>query len=210
MLVPSKIKKKIITKSFQNPSKICPKPFQNPLKAVPDLSHNPPRTLLQNCHAKKIEFSRFFSIFGGSRPSQNRAQITKNRKKVLKSPSQKNACFLIQSFLEFSRFSPPKMKPKSRFFHYIFENVDVVKIVLPSKRNCCFSGSEPQKNDHKSVPKRARKKDRKNTSQKSILGSKTFPKFIEISPKSIVKRSLFRDAMELVRKSPQVTGRHGL
>ena len=60
------------------------------------------------------------------------------------------------------------------------------------------------------MPKRARKKDRKNTSQKSILasilGSKTFPKSIEISPKSDVKRSLFRDAMEIARKSSEVNG----
>merc|ERR1712078_874890 len=197
---------KISPKSIPNLSKTFPKSSQSRPRPLPEPSQNPSSKL----PCKKIEFLRFFSIFGRSRASQNRAKITKNRKKVLKNPSQKNACFLIQSFLEFSRFSPPKMKPKSVFFHYIFENVDVVKIVLPSKRNCCFSGSEPQKNDHKSVPKRARKKDRKNTSQKSILASildsKTLPKSIKIPPKSDVKRSLFRDAMQTARKSSQGNG----
>ena len=102
------------------------------------------------------------------------------------------------------------MEPKSMFFHYFFENVDLVKIVLPSRRNCYFSGSEPQKNDQKSMPKRARKKDRKNTSQKSILasilGSKTLPKSIKIPLKSDVKRSSFRDAMQTARKSSQLNG----
>ena len=101
------------------------------------------------------------------------------------------------------------MEPKSMFFRYFFENVDLVKIVLPSRRNCYFSGSEPQKNDQKSMPKRARKKDRKNTSQKSILasilGSKTLPKSIEIPPESDVERSWFRDAMETTRDSSEVT-----
>ena len=100
------------------------------------------------------------------------------------------------------------------FFHYFFENVDLVKIVLPSRRNCYFSGSEPQKNDQKSMPKRARKKDRKNTSQKSILasilGSKTLPKSIKIPPKSDVGRSLCRDAMEIARKSSEINGNHRL
>ena len=199
-----------MTKSFQNLSKTLPKSTPNRPRPLPGPSQNPPSKLPR----KKIEFSRLFSIFGGSRPSQNRAKITKNRQKALKNPSQKNRCFLIQFFLEFSWFGPPKMEPKSTFFHYFFENVDLVKIVLPSRRNCYFSGSEPQKNDQKSMPKRARKKDRKNTSQKSILasilGSKTFPKSIKISPKSIVKRSLFRDAMEIAWKSSQVNGRRRL
>ena len=64
------------------------------------------------------------------------------------------------------------------------------------------------------MPRRARKKDRKNTSQKSILasilGSKTFPKSIKILPKSDVERSLFRDAMQPANKSSEVNGSHGL
>ena len=106
------------------------------------------------------------------------------------------------------------MEPKCKFFRYFFENVDLIKIVLPSKRNCYFSGSEPQKNDQISMPKRARKKHRKNTSQNSslarILGSKILPKSMKIHPKSDVKQSLFRDAMEIARKSSEVNGNHGL
>ena len=191
-----------MTKSFQNLSKILAKPSQNSPRTLPEPSF---KTATQ-----KNRIFAIFSIFGGSRASQNRAKIPKNHKKALKNPSQKNTCFLTQSFIEFSWFGPPKMESKSMFFHYFFENVDLVKTVLPSRRNCCFSGSEPQKNDQKSMPKRARKKDRKNTSQKSILasilGSKTFPKSIEISPKSDVKRSLFRDAMEIARKSSEGNG----
>ena len=35
---------------------------------------------------------------------------------------------------------------KSDFLHSFFENVDFTKIVLPSKRNCYFSGFKPPKN----------------------------------------------------------------
>ena len=50
--------------------------------------------------------------------------------------------------------------------------------------------------------------------QKSIFHSKlaspNFPKSLKMSPKSDVKRSLFRDAMGISRKSSQTNGRHSL
>ena len=81
----------------------------------------------------------------------------------MKNRCQKNTWFSTLFFLDFSSFWPPKTKPKSSFFRYFFENVDFVKIVLPSKRNCYFSGSELPKNDPKSILERTRTKHRKNT-----------------------------------------------
>ena len=50
--------------------------------------------------------------------------------------------------------------------------------------------------------------------QKSIFPSKlaspNFPKSLKIGPKSDVKRSLFRDAMGLTRKSSEINGTHSL
>ena len=53
----------------------------------------------------------------------------------------------------------------------------------------------------------------KNT-QKSIFPSKlaspNFPKSLKMDPQSDVKRSLFSDAMDLTRTSPETNGRHNL
>ena len=66
-------------------------------------------------------------------------------------------------------------EPKSTFFSYFFENADFVKIVLPSRRELNFQGSEPLKNVPKSMPKRTRKKHRKKTHKKSVLGQSWAP-----------------------------------
>ena len=61
--------------------------------------------------------------------------------------------------------------------------------------------------------KRIRKKHRKKTSQKSILVSQNLQKSLQnheksrkIAPQRDAERSLFRDAMELARKSSEVNG----
>ena len=46
------------------------------------------------------------------------------------------------------------MKPKSYIFCTFFENVDFAKIVLPSRRELDFWGSEPQKFERKLMQKR--------------------------------------------------------
>ena len=140
--------------SFQNLPKIHPKPSQNAPKILPKPSLNPPKTFpepFQNPpskrNARKIDFFRFFSIFGGPGASQNRVKIAKNRKKIAKIKIKKPHVFLLPFVVDFSLFWPPKSKPKSKFFRYFFENIDFIKIVLPSRRNCYFSRFELPKND---------------------------------------------------------------
>ena len=128
----------------------------------------------------------------------------------MKNRCQKNTWFSTQFFLDFSWFWLPKTTPKSMVFRYFFENVDFVKIVLPSRRNCYFSCFGRPKNDPKSMPKRIRKKQRKKPSQKSmlasILASQNRPRSRKIAPKRDVKRSLFRDAMQTARTLTEVNG----
>ena len=135
------------TKSSQNPSTTFPKRSPNPPKTLPKSSQNPSRTPLQNGTREKINFFGFCSIFGRPGASPNRPKIAKNSKKELKKSKLKKHMFLNSTFFEFSPFWPPKTKPKSKFFCYFFENVDFMKIVLPSRRNCYFSRFEPPKND---------------------------------------------------------------
>ena len=195
-----------MTKSFQNLSKILAKPSQNSSRTLPEPSF---KTATQ----KNRIFAIFFSFWRAQPLPKSTQNHQKSQKSAEKSKSKKHM-FLNTIFSRIFLVFASENEAKIDVFRYFFENVDLVKIVLPSRRNCYFSGSEPQKNDQKSMPKRARKKHRKNTSQKSILasilGSKTLPKSIEIPPKSDVKRSLFRDAMEITRKSPKTTGSHGL
>ena len=59
---------------------------------------------------------------------------------------------LLITNIEFSSKRSFKNPAKSRFFGYFFENVDFMKFVLSSRRNCYFSRCEPPKNDKKSMP----------------------------------------------------------
>ena len=99
-----------------------------------------------------------FSNFWSPRGLQNRAEIAKIRKKTHKIRYSKQTRFSTPLFLDFSMFWPPKMEPKSSFFSIFFENVDFVKIVLPSRREHDFWGSEPPKNNKNEILKHTRKK----------------------------------------------------
>ena len=111
-------------------------------------------------------------------------------------------------FIVFSPFWPPKIEPKSMIFSIILKNVDFVKIMVFLKENCYFLGFEPSKNDQKSMPTSHSKNSSKKTSQNSILGPfwppQNFRKTTKIAPRSDVKRSLFRDAMQPARKSAEI------
>ena len=139
------------TKSSQNPSKTFPKRSQNPPKTLPKSSQNPPRTLpeppFKTERENKSIFFYFFQFLEGPGPPKIEPKSLKIEKNTWKNRCQKTTCFLTQFFLDFSKFWPPKTKPKSKFFCYFFENVDFMKIVLPSRRNCYFSRFEPPKND---------------------------------------------------------------
>ena len=138
------------TKSFQNPSKTFPKRSQNPPKTLPKSSQNPPRTLpeppFKTERENKSIFFYFFQFLEGPGPPKIEPK-SRNIEKKLKKSKLKNHMFFNSIFFEFSPFWPPKTKPKSKFFCYFFENVDFMKIVLPSRRNCYFSRFEPPKND---------------------------------------------------------------
>ena len=129
----------------------------------------------------------------------------------MKNRCPKNTWFSTPFFLDFSWFWPPKATPKPRFFRYFFENVDFVKIVLPSRRNCYFSGFEPPKNHKKSMPKRTRKKHRKKTSQKSILAcvlaSQNLPKSTQHRKKTkkiASRKKLQKNSLATYRTAPQI------
>ena len=134
----------------QNLPKIHPKPSQNAPKILPKHSLNPPRTLPEPPFKTEREKNQFFLIFFTFWKAQGLPKSSQNReksKKKLKKSKLKNHMFFNSIFFEFSPFWPPKTKPKSRSFCYFFENVDFMKIVLPSRRNCYFSRFEPPKND---------------------------------------------------------------
>ena len=109
--------------------------------------------------------------------------------------------FFNSIFFEFSPFWPPKTKPKSRFFCYFFENVDFMKIVLPSRRNCYFSRCEPPKNDKKSMPTSTSKKTSKKTLQKSIFPSKLASPNLPKSTKNRKKLQKIAFEKKLVKNS---------
>ena len=71
--------------------------------------------------------------------------------------------------------------------------------MLPPRRRAYFQGSEPAKKDQKSMPKRAQKKHRKKTSQKSILPSvlaSQNPPKIDPTSKKIEKSRLRKQAQK--------------
>ena len=201
---------KSIQNSSQNPSKILPKSSQNRFGTLPEPFQNPPSKMNALKNRFFSIFFNFFQFFGGPGASQIIPKSRKIAKKTQKNRSKKNTCFSTPLFHDFSWFWPPKTKPKSSFFRYFFANADFVKIMVFPRENHYFSWFGLLKYDPKSMPKRARKKHRKKASQKSILATilapKILPKTSEILPKSDVKRSLFRDAMEMARKSSQGSG----
>ena len=141
---------KSFQKSSWNPSKILPKSTQILAKSTKIGPKSCPKSILDPKRVPKPSRTRFFrfvidflSLPGLPKSSQNHEKS----KKKLKKSKLKNHMFFNSIFFEFSPFWPPKTKPKSKFFCYFFENVDFMKIVLPSRRNCYFSRFEPPKND---------------------------------------------------------------
>ena len=167
----------------------------------------PQRTL------SKIDFFDFLSIFEAPGASQNWAKIAKIRKKTLKIRRWKKHAVQHYFFTIFLRFNLLKKLPNRAFFQYVLKT----SILRKSLRNtgCAHKnqGSDFQKTKKickKSKPKRVREKHRKKTSQKSILASilapQTLPKRLEKRPGTAARRSLFRDAMEIARRSSEAGG----
>ena len=63
------------------------------------------------------------------------------------------------------------MDPKSKILRTIIENADFAKIIVFTRRNCYFSGSEAQKNKQKSMQKRIAKEHQKKRLENRILAS---------------------------------------
>ena len=113
-------------------------------------------------------------------------------------------------FTIFRRFGLRKRSQNRVFFATFSQTPILWKSWFSLEENHYFSWFGLLKYDPKSMPKRARKKHRQKASQKSILATilapKILPKTSEILPKSDVKRSLFRDAMQPANKSCKVIG----
>ena len=69
----------------------------------------------------------------------------------------KNNMFLDTMFAWFVVVLTSENAPNSNFVWTFFENVNFVQIELSPRRRAHFQGSEPPKNDQKSMPKRTRK-----------------------------------------------------
>ena len=100
------------------------------------------------------------------------------------------------------------MKPKSSFFSIFFENVDFVKIVLPSRREHDFRGSEPPKNNKNKILKHTRKKGgkerRKNRFWLPFCLPKASPKpskYQKIDENRVKKKALKIRAMQITAQS---------
>ena len=108
--------------------------------------------------------------------------------------------------IDFSSLFPLKMEPTSHIFRTFIENVNFVKIVLPSRRELDFQGFGPPKIKKKRCKNDIWKNFEKNASKIEFWRPFGAPKSSEIAPKSDAERSLFRDAMQLVRGSAEING----
>ena len=146
--------------------KIHQKSFQNPPKTLSQSTFEKRR--VQNARQNPISghLGRFLVDFWRGLEPQDLLKWHQNREKTLKIRCQKKTWFRTRFFIDFSWLWPPKMQPKLINFLRFFENVDFVKIVLPSRRNCYFSGLDPPKIDQKSMLKSRSKKASRKTSQK--------------------------------------------
>ena len=156
-------------------------------------------------------------IFRRPRASLNRAQIVKKSPNSVNKSRFKKTCFSTQFVLEFSSIWLPKTSTKSSFFRYVFDNIDFAEISKQIQKTIVFidfSIFEPPKIHSKSIPKMRPKKTLKNTSEKSILASmlasQSLSKSSKIASQSDAERSLFRDAMQIASKSPEVNARRRL
>ena len=92
-----------------------------------------------------------------------------------------------------------------------FENVDFVKIVLPPRRRAYFQGSEPPKNDPKSMPTHSKKNSKKNIPKIDVGFHFGLPKPPKIDPtsKKIGKKRVPKNVLKKEScKSPQLAAPH--
>ena len=122
----------------------------------------------------------------------------------------KTSIIFNRFLIEFSSLFPLKMEPTSHIFRTFVENVNFVKIVLPSRRELDFQGFGPPKIKKKRCKNDIKKNIEKNCSEIEFLLLCWPLESFEIAAKSDAEPSLFRDAMEIASKSSQVNGSHRL
>ena len=96
------------------------------------------------------------------------------------------------------------------FFAPISKTPILQKSLFSYRKIAIFQLSSLQKSLKKSMRKQYQKKHRKNASKIEFWPPCWPPKSFEIPPKSDAERSLFRDAMQLASKSPEINRPHSL
>ena len=71
--------------------------------------------------------------------------------KITQNSMFQNNMFSNTIFVDFLWLRPPKMRSRSNIFWIFFENIDFVKIVLPSRRNANFSRFKHENNQQHHV-----------------------------------------------------------
>ena len=163
-----------------------------------------------------IDFLRFFVIFGGSCASQNRPQNAAIRTKAFENRCSKKKTFFNIICSCFFIVLASKNEANITIFSDMFRKRRFCKFTKTIEKAIVFldcSRSESPEIDEKSIPKRIRKNIAKND-PKIDFGVRVYcpkppkiaPKSRKIVPRSDAERSLFRDAMEIAKKSSKVTG----
>ena len=118
----------------------------------------------------------------------------------------KNNASLNRFLLEFSSLWPPKMEWKFNVFEIFIEKADLWKSLPFQWKIAIFLVLSLPKST-KFRCQNAFENDIEKKGSKIEFGHRFwFPKTTKIAPKSDVKRSLCRDAMELTRKSSEING----
>ena len=131
---------------------------------------------------------------------------TKIEQKKHKNRCKKISMFLPRFSIEFSLVWPPKWDPKSNFFLPLSNTPILQKSLFSLSKIAIFLVRSLQK----SIKIRYENAFRNNIENRGLKidfwGPVGLPKSSKIGPRSDVKRSLFRDAMEITRKSSEVNG----
>ena len=119
-----------------------------------------------------------------------------------------NNTFLHRFLLDVSSFWPPKMERKFIVFRIFIDKADFVKIIVFARKIAIFLVLSLPKST-KFRCQNAFENDIAKKGSKIGFGHRFWgPKTTKIAPKSDAERSLFRDAMQLARKSSQINGYH--
>ena len=114
-----------------------------------------------------------------------------------------NNAFLSSNFERIFFVLASENDGKIEKFEYFYRKHRFCKIIAFPRENHYFSWLGASKN----LPKLDAQTQWKKNSKTEFGKPFGLPKSLKTNPKSDVKRSLFRDAMEIKRTSPEITGR---